>query len=425
MAKISAIKQAIAVLRNARVTPFIWGNRGLGKSSLVRQYCKEMGMGFIDLRCSQLEASDIRGLPDAVGGQTRYLPPADLPTADMEDEQIIAEMQKHKVGTDDFERTLTNLQPRFKKGILFLDELNRAADDVLQAAFQLVLDNRVGQYVLPQGWSVVAAGNFMEGYQVSGFNDPAFINRFCHLTLDDGESTVEEWVQYMAESHGADAMSVIEFASQNTKHLDGDIKAELGFKVMPSRRSWDSVARVDKYCNENGYSSDIRQMVIAGLVGMEMANAYVHYNCPVKPKDLLEKGVKPYESKLKDLSRGQLVGLSFGLVSYTKGKLDDDKISDVCLDYAEFLLNHSDDKDIVVAFCKSLASGTDQKEDKLRAAVLSNPELAKMMANFRSKSVSTGKLKKEFVDRLVERPSLQKVLSRVSWGASDATPAKK
>ena len=68
---------------------------------------------------------------------------------------------------------------------------------MLQAIFQLVLDRRVGQYVLPPGWCVVAAGNYMEGYQVSGFNDAAFLDRFCHLTLSGGETTLEEWVNFV------------------------------------------------------------------------------------------------------------------------------------------------------------------------------------------------------------------------------------
>ena len=62
MAKISTLKEAIKICRAANVTPFIWGHRGLGKSSLVKQVAAENGWGFIDMRCSQLEASDIRGL---------------------------------------------------------------------------------------------------------------------------------------------------------------------------------------------------------------------------------------------------------------------------------------------------------------------------------------------------------------------------
>jgi hypothetical protein len=195
------------------------------------------------------------------------------------------------------------VQPRFQHGILFIDEVNRAQDDVLQAIFQLVLDHKVGQYVLPPGWSVVAAGNFQEGYMVSGFNDPAFLDRFCHMTLSAGETTLEEWIHYMSDVHGEKAAEVIEFASQNTKHLDGDIAGELGFSIQPSRRSWEAVVRVQQACNGTTFSQGAIFEVLAGLLGRELAQSFSRYSCPVKPRDLMKNGVKPYESKLKSLHR--------------------------------------------------------------------------------------------------------------------------
>jgi hypothetical protein len=173
----------------------------------------------------------------------------------------------------------------------------------LQAIFQLVLDHKVGQYVLPPGWSVVAAGNFQEGYMVSGFNDPAFLDRFCHMTLSAGETTLEEWIHYMSDVHGEKAAEVIEFASQNTKHLDGDIAGELGFSIQPSRRSWEAVVRVQQACNGTTFSQGAIFEVLAGLLGRELAQSFSRYSCPVKPRDLMKNGVKPYESKLKSLHR--------------------------------------------------------------------------------------------------------------------------
>lgn len=437
MAKISTIKEAVMICRGAQVTPFIWGNRGLGKSSLVQQTAAECGMGFIDLRTSQLEASDIRGLPDAGDdGRTHYLPPAEMPVGDLTREQVTVKLAAVlEIPTDtkdlteeirvrlekaDLEtqrkyfETLQKLQPRFQNGILFIDEVNRAADDVLQAVFQLVLDRKVGQYVLPPGWCVVAAGNFMEGYQVSGFNDPAFLDRFCHLVLSDGETTLEEWITYMSDIHGGDASEVIEFASQNVKHLDGDIKAELGFSIQPSRRSWDQVVRAKKVCDNGKYSDTARELVYSGLVGLELARSFSRYSCPVKPRDLINRGVDAMSDKLKKLDRNQLTGLMWGLVSFVKNRIDDDKISEVCLDFASFMVHNAHDKDVVVAFCRALVGGggKDSQNEKARAAVISNPQLARMMSKFNKKSNS----KKTFIDCLSERPELQDALSRVSWG---------
>jgi hypothetical protein len=449
MAKISTIKECVQICRASNVTPFIWGHRGLGKSSLVVQLCAESGWGFLDLRCSQLEASDVRGLPETGVNlglkddfRTHYLPPADMPVGDLNRDQVteqlaeildvvsgdnhkkIADAIQKKLQTADLETErryydrLQKLQPRFQNGILFIDEVNRAQDDVLQAIFQLVLDRRVGQYVLPPGWCVVAAGNYMEGYMVSGFNDAAFLDRFCHLTLSGGETTLEEWVNYMSDVHGGGAAEVIEFASQNVKHLDGDIAGELGFNIQPSRRSWEAVTRVQAACNQASYSELSKEEVVGGLIGRDLARSFSRYSCPVKPRELMKSGVKTHETRLKKLNRNQLTGLMWGLVSFTKNKINDDDVAEVCLDFASFMVHHAHDKDVVVAFCRALVSGGNPSDhqEKARAAVISNPRLAKMISKFNQRS---GNKQKSFIDRLTERPELQDALSKVSWGVTD------
>ncbi|MFM7113409.1 MAG: AAA family ATPase [Planctomycetota bacterium] len=418
MAKISTIKEAVLLCKESGITPFIWGHRGLGKSSLVKQLAIENGWGFIDLRCSQLEASDVRGLPERLDGRTHYLPPADMPIGDLSDEAI-AEQIGALPDESDLEASRqylirqNRLQPRHQKGILFLDEVNRAADDVLQAIFQLVLDRKVGEYILPPGWCVVAAGNFMEGYQVSGFDDPAFLNRFCHLTLSAGQTTLEEWIDHMAEAHGESASEVIEFASQNVKHLDGEVKGELGFSVQPSRRSWEMVVRVMK--SGKGHSPIVLLEVIAGLVGRELALSFTRYSCPVKPAELIKHGVQECLPKLQTLSRNQVIGLMWGLVSFAKDSLADEKVSNACLDFASHLAGSSE-KDLVVAFCRCLIGGG--RNDRLKSAVICNPGLADLLAKFKKKE---GSKKKSFINRLNERPELQEMLRRVSWGLDEGT----
>jgi hypothetical protein len=446
MAKIKAIKQAIEVCMKTRATPFIWGHRGIGKSSIVKQIAAEQGIGFIDLRCSQLEASDIRGLPDKSYGEgeeshdskypiqtaysrTVYLPPADMPVGDLEDAEIMAQLGDYPKDGDwkgdlqaerIFDRKWRAMQPRFKRGILFLDELNRAADDVLQACFQLVLDRAVGQYTLPPGWAVVAAGNFQEGYLTNGFNDPAFLDRFVHMTLSTGEDTLEEWIDYITAVHGNNASSIIEFASQNTKHLDGDIAGDLGFTIQPSRRSWEQVIKAEKVMREIGSSQTVRLLILSGLIGQELAFAYINYNCPVKPKDVINNGVKAYMKELESLQRNQLIGLMWGLVSFCKDKIEDDKVGETCLDFAEYMIPKTSDKDVIVAFCRALVgANADNNDAQTLAATITNPQLAKLIANYRAK---TGVVSKNFVDRLAARPALQEILSKTAWGDPSNEP---
>jgi MoxR-like ATPase len=266
MATIKVIKRAIQICREAGVTPFLWGHRGMGKSSLVRQLAEDRGWGFVDLRCSQLEAADLRGLPyRGDDGRTHFLPPADLPVGD-----LTADEASRLLGPEDrsdpkahaaWQRRQRELQTRLSEGILFLDELNRAADDVLHASFQLVLDRAVGEYVIPQGWSVVAAGNFAEGYSVNNFDDPAFLDRFAHLVLSTGQATAGEWVTWMRQTHGAVADDVLHFAMADLKHLYGNSKGGLGFTVQPSPRSWDAAVRVPSSVKAGSHIAATREVL--------------------------------------------------------------------------------------------------------------------------------------------------------------------
>ena len=136
-------------VRNAAM---IWGPPGVGKSSIVAQVAEANALRFVDVRLSQLAPTDLRGLPVAVEGTSTWFPPEFL--------------------------------PRDGSGILFLDELNMAAPTMQGVAQQLVLDRRVGSYVLPDGWFVWAAGNRKQD-RASVFEMPApLANRFLHLAIE-------------------------------------------------------------------------------------------------------------------------------------------------------------------------------------------------------------------------------------------------
>src|SRR5260221_11820815 len=114
------------------VAAMIWGPPGVGKSAGVREAAKDLGVNFIDLRVAQMNPVDLRGLPD-----------------------VKKTKQLAKWLTPDF-------FPQDGKGILFLDEMNLAPQSVMNAGYQLVLDRKLGDYVVPEGWIIVAAGNRAE-----------------------------------------------------------------------------------------------------------------------------------------------------------------------------------------------------------------------------------------------------------------------
>lgn len=140
------------VKNNLMFSTMIWGPPGIGKSSIVAQTAQAHQMQIIDLRLSQLAPTDLRGLPVADNGVSRWYPPEFL--------------------------------PRDGQGILFLDELNLAPPAMQGMAQQLILDRKVGSFTMPDGWFIWAAGNRKED-RAAVFDMPApLANRFIHLTVE-------------------------------------------------------------------------------------------------------------------------------------------------------------------------------------------------------------------------------------------------
>lgn len=139
------------VVNQAKLSTMIWGPPGIGKSSIVAQVAAKHNLACIDLRLSQLAPTDLRGLPVAEAGRSRWYPPEFLPTDGA--------------------------------GVLFLDEINMAPPTMQGMAQQLILDRRVGSYEVPEGWFIWAAGNRDED-RAAVFEMPApLANRFIHVEV--------------------------------------------------------------------------------------------------------------------------------------------------------------------------------------------------------------------------------------------------
>jgi hypothetical protein len=216
---------------------------GVGKSSVVRQVAAELSSetgdnyGFWDVRLSQCEVGDIKGMPhiDAKEGVTRFLKQAWWP------------------------------RDPDSKGILFFDELNRASKDVLQAVFEICLDRRLDGEKLPDGWRVVAAVNSDSDYDVVEL-DPALHDRWFHIDFDPSPA---EWISWARNSSIHPA--VVEFLDRNHNLLDPPVGNLEAGKVYPSRRSWqafsDSIIAMKLDERDDGMLT----MIAKGWVGREIS----------------------------------------------------------------------------------------------------------------------------------------------------------
>ena len=465
--KIAAVKSAVDLCIRAGITAFCWGRHGIGKSTTIRELCFWNDWGYVNERLSEIEAADLRGLAakDEETRTTVYYPPAQFPRGDMSLEEI-AQRLAETLGTIPPERrgiwspiqqmVLTaksgrnviwdndtptfegeelsrdsvrkftvlykQLQPRFPRGIFFLDEFNRAEDDVLNASFELVLDHSIGMAVLPPDWGVVAAGNYTEGYSVNPMmNELALTDRFCHL---DMTFDLDDWGQWMVGEYGTTAQSIVEFGMQNREHVTGNIEVSNTVSIQPSPRSWAMVGDLLRANKDNKFDKVTVQNCISGLIGAGLAVKFSKYNCPVRAQDVLDFGMSNCRETLDKIvkddkeARGVIGGLVFGVLSFADTRLkdtSDTKTIGNLLDFAEFLATSKDLKDLAVAFMRSILgsklSGGPADEDIARHALLSNDRLSALVSKYKP---GQGQLR--VLDKLNERPTLRTLMRDVSWG---------
>ena len=262
----ASIKHAIAKRRPI----FLWGPPGIGKSDVVHQIGEYMNAHVIDVRLSLWEPTDIKGIPYFDSNQSKmvWAPPAELPDA--------------------------ALSAKHENIILFLDEMNSAAPAVQAAAYQLILNRRVGQYHLPDNVFIVAAGNREADKGVTYRMPSPLANRFVHL-----EMTVnfDDWFQW-AVNHNIHR-DVVGFLTFSKKDLyDFDPKSPSRSFATP--RSWSFVSELlDDELDSNTLTDLVSGAVGEGLAVKFMAHRKVASQMP-NPTDILDGKVK--ELKTKEIS---------------------------------------------------------------------------------------------------------------------------
>jgi MoxR-like ATPase len=230
---------SIAPRLPAHIAVLMQGPTGIGKSHLAYAIAAGLELDVVDRRLSQMSEGDMVGLPELVDGCTRFCPPDWYADA--------------------------CLNPR----VLFLDELNRATPEVMQAAFQIVLDRELNGHKLHPETRVFAAVNVGGEYEVNEM-DPALLRRFWSVEL---EPTHEDFLNW-AEDRLAPV--IVDFIRQHPEHLRPTKAVEPG-KVAPNPASWERVDVSLKHMGEVANPSDVWYPVALGMVGVEAAIALVEF----------------------------------------------------------------------------------------------------------------------------------------------------
>jgi AAA domain (dynein-related subfamily) len=257
-------KRSINRAIKMRRAVFLWGPPGIGKSDIVKQIGDDAGREVIDVRLALWEPTDIKGIPyyNADQGTMTWAPPAELPT-----------------------------NPD-STAIIFLDELNSAPPAVQAAAYQLILNRRVGTYKLPAGVDIVAAGN-RDGDRGVTYRMPApLANRFVHLEAKVDFDDWQDWAT-LNKVH-PEVVGYVGFAKQDL--YDYDPKSSS--KAFATPRSWSFVSDL---LGDDDCDTDTLHNLIAGAVGDGLATKFMAHRKVAgrmpKASDILDGKVTTLEIK--------------------------------------------------------------------------------------------------------------------------------
>lgn len=325
---------AMAIMANpslSHVIPptLVRGAPGVGKSTIVKAVADELGIGFIDMRLSEMERVDFNGLPSVINKTTVWNVPAVLP------------------------------QDAKSCGILLLDEITAAPSDVQVAAYQLVLDRCISNsdYKLPDGWYIVAAGNRTVDRAVARQLSSALANRFAHYEL---EANAEDWNMW-ATAHSVHpyVTGFISYRPSLLFKMDNKQNLDAGW---PSPRSWERVSSVIPLFKSN---ESVFQKVVYGIVGQAAGIEFLAFQkIASKFDNVLEIMRNPKSDvKIPDSSDERYAYAAAAVYHIWNGKNTDDQ--DMLVDGFYRILNKMPD-DFAMMMIKNAAQGN-SKVSKLEA----------------------------------------------------------
>jgi len=289
---------------------FLWGPPGIGKSELVENITRDLGGYMIDLRLGQMEPTDIRGIPfyNKDSGKMDWAPPVELP--------------------DD------ELASQYPVVVLFLDELNSAAPSVQSAAYQLILNRRIGKYKLPDNVVMVAAGNRESDKGVTYRMPTPLANRFIHQEMKVDFASWQEWA-VLNKIH-KDVVGYLSFAKQDLYDFD----AKSASRAFATPRSWSFVSELlDDECDNDTLTNLIAGTVGEGLAVKFMAHRKVASKMP-NPLDILKGKVKDLNVKEVSAMYSLVISMCYELKAAVENKTADKEFHDMADNFLGYMMKN-------------------------------------------------------------------------------------
>jgi len=386
------------------IAPLIWGPPGVGKSSIVNNIAMTRNSRLVPLILSQSDPVDIKGLPVRMDdGTVKWVASSFLPqeyvfhdvsetrydvcfdhaidvavymfNSDGDEvyrwnDSVLPNMDKLDIG----ETTITHSGPDWiielesvpditvrmnieEKAILFLDEISTSEPAVQNAALQLVLDRRVGEYSLPHATPVVSAGNREgDGAFIQGLSHP-LANRFAHITLKPNVDDFIEWGMYNNVNPiilGYVKAFPDSLSSYDPKALtNGNYGFSTPRTLTMLSEQYEPIEFFESISTETpeNVKTEARHMqmaMFAGIIGEKEALRFNDYVTLMHTLPSVDDIISGKETKLNNIERSKSFGLLYSLVQNLKSYHD--KYYDPVKDIEDQSVTWTQAKDNIIDF---------------------------------------------------------------------------
>jgi hypothetical protein len=298
---------------------FLWGPPGIGKSELVEGIARELGGIMYDCRLGQMEPTDIRGIPfyNKDTGKMDWAPPVDLP-----DEETASQ---------------------YPLVVLFMDEMNSAPASVQAAAYQLILNRRVGKYRLPDNVVMVAAGNRESDKGVTFRMPTPLANRFIHQEMKVDFASYQEWA--VKNRIHKDVVGYLSFAKQDLYDFD----AKSSSRAFATPRSWTFVSEL---LNDESVDDDTLTNLVAGTIGEGLAVKFMAHRKIASrmpdPVDILRGKVKDLQVKEVSAMYSLVISMCYELKSAVENKMDTKEFHEMADNFFGYMMKNFETELVVM-----------------------------------------------------------------------------
>lgn len=317
----SSLSDILDVMFNLKeITPFVWGGPGIGKSSIVKNLALKNNYNFVDIRLSMIDPVSLMGVlvPDVSKGTSNWLPSV----------------------------FFSNEEPT----LYFFDELNSAPPSIQAAAYQIILDRRIGPHSLKPNDFVIAAGNNFNDRGVTFKMPNPLANRFVHLNLRPSFDDFNVYALKKKLHH-----QVVGYLNYQRGDLYSMPVSTPDVKGFPTPRSWEFVSKILYKADEQRLTNDLLLPMIAGAVGEGVAYKFISFRKvseSINVMDIITGKIKELKPKSIDVTYALVTSMCYALneccVDYKNGKLSKKKYEEYCDNFMGYFLNNQIQPEMVI-----------------------------------------------------------------------------